>query len=317
MQTSLTVSSIRAFYEYLAAKPTTFIRQLNEVTNRLMNHEALWAGCSDEVLFATSTRNYIVLPRQFVAILGVDRCCAALPVFSQFHQYIEMGLGWVNPAEMTMAGLIDDAFTCTQIETSGTFTLRIKLSTNSDAGKLIRFFGEDENSLPIYTSGSGFDGINYTTVFPLGNTTQQFTKLTGIQAPPNMVGRWTLWQVVSGTEVQVGTYEPGETNPMYRKYKVGVRHDPDVIRCYCSRQWIPAMTETDFVYPGCLSAIKMGFKALQLEDANKKDGPEGADAQWERAYTCLDDDLARTRGYQLPSLRLISGPYPRPNHFVN
>lgn len=317
MQTTSTVASLRALYEGLSSA-ANFVADLNQISYRLMNSD-LWEGCTDEVLFASSSTNTFVLPRQFVSVLGYDRNSVPMPVFGQFHQYIEMGIGWQDPTEMTMAGLIADGMAVTQIEPTGTFTLRVKITNATDAGKVIRFYGEDENNQPIYTALTGTPGINLTLVNPSVDTTQQFTKVTGIQAPAAMLGRWTLWQVVSGVETQIGTYEPGEEFPQYRKYKKGVNLTPDVIRCFCRRQWVKVSAETDWVFPGCQSAYKFGFKALQLENANKfgSDNTPNADDMWARAEAELDKELAKIRGYEIPSLRMFGGPYPKWNFIVN
>lgn len=320
MDTTTTVATVRGLYQDLASSPEAFLSELNEITSRLLNSDP-FKGWTDEVLFATSSATSIVLPRQYAAILGWNRNDVPMPVFGQFHQYIEMGIGWQDPSEMVMNGLIADGTTVTQVEPTGTFTLKVYISNTADAGKIIRFNGKDQNGQPIYTAGTAVsaEGVALTTVNPAAVTTQQFTALTGIQAPSNMLGRWTLWQVIAGAETQIGTYEPGEEFPSYRKYKVGVRGTPDVIRCFCRRQWLKLVAETDWVYPGCLPAIKMAFKALQLENANKYGGANepNADDQWQRAFDQLDKELAVIRGYEIPSLRMFGGPYPRANYIVN
>lgn len=320
MDTTTTVATVRGLYEALASTPEDFLSELNEITQRLLNSDP-FKGWTDEVLFATSSDTSIVLPRQYAAILGWNRNDVPAPIFGQFHQYVEQGIGWQDPATMTMQGLIADGTVVTQVAPTGTFTLKVYLSNTGDAGKIIRFFGKDQNGQPIYTAGSALtaEGVALTTVNPAAVTTQQFTAVTGIQAPANMLGRWTLWQVVNGAETQIGTYEPGEEFPSYRKYKVGVRGTPDVIRCFCRRQWIKLVAETDWVHPGCLPAIKMAFKALQLEDASKygSDNTPNADAQWQRAFDQLDKELSVIRGYEIPSLRMFSGPYARISPIVN
>lgn len=317
MQTSVIVSQVRTLYESLASSSAAFISELNEVTERLMSSD-LWHGCTDEVLFGLSDDGYLVLPRPFVSVLGYTRNGCARPVFDQFHEYQQLGIGWQDVDRMGCFGLLDTGMVPSQKEITGTATLRVKPSVANDAGKTIRFYGKDQNGFPVFTPASGVDGIPLITAVPSSDTTQQFTVLTGVQAS-GMVGRWTLWQVVNGQETQIGSYEPGEDVPSYRRYKIGLRTDETVVRCFCRRQWVPVVAETDFVFPGCMAAIKMGLKALQLEDANKygSDRDPNADDQWQRAYSELDNELAVIRGGALPTLKMIGGPYPMWNYTVN
>lgn len=318
METNLAVSTVRALYESLASSSAAFISELNEVTNRLMSEE-IWHGCTDEVLFPSSAATSLVLPRQFVSILGYDINGVPLPTWGTFHQYIEKGIGWVDPDRMSTFGLIGETDVCTQVQISAAATLRVKPSLAVDAGKVIRFFGSDQNDQPIYTAPSGVEGIDLTTAVPSSDTTQQFKHLSMIQCLTPMVGAWTLWQVVSGQETQIGRYDPGDSIPTFRRYKIGLRQTTDVIRCFCRRQWIPVAAETDPIFPGCLSAIKIGFKALQLEDANKfgGDNTPNADDMWKRSFSELDKELAVRRGSELPSLKIIGGPYPMWPQLVN
>lgn len=317
MNTQTSVATVRSLYERLASSPEAFLSELNEVTNRLMNAD-LWHGCTDNVLFGLSNSGYIVLPQHFISVLGYTINDIPRPVFSQFHEYIEHGIGWQDVSEMGTFGLLDAGMVVTQVEISGTVTLRVKITSATDAGKVIRFYGLDQNSQPIVDS-VGVEGTIITAAYPSADGSQQFTALTGIQVPVNMVGRWTLWALDSnGAETQIGTYQPGELAPSYRRYKVGIRTDQDVIRCFCRRQWVRAWNETDWIFPGCLSAIKMGFKALQLEDANKyADSSPSADDQWGRAFTELDKELSVLRGYTLPSLRIFGFGNPRVPVIVN
>lgn len=320
METQLTVSSIRAIYESLASSPSSFLSELNEITARLLNRD-IWAGCSDEVLFPASADGYFVLPRQFVAVLGYDFNNVPRSIFGRFHQYIECGYGWQCEENMCLGGLIEDGFMVTQKTTSGTFYLRVKPSVALDASKQIRLYGLDAQSVPQPIMTSGVDGIQLIIGVPQSTTIQKFTSLTGIQAPAGMLGEWSLWQVdaTTGVETQVGSYQPGETAPSYRKYKIGHRTTNDVIRCFCRRQWVAATSETDWIFPRCLPAIKMGFKALQLEDASKYGGDNtpNADTQWTRAENELDAELAVLRGGELPSLKIFGGPYPMCGYRVN
>lgn len=318
METNLTVSQVRSLYENLVNPATQFIPALNEVTQRLMTHD-LYHGCTDEVLFPASAATHLVLPRQFVSVLGYDWNNIPLPMWGQFHQFIERGIGWVDPDEMGTFGLIEDTDVCCQTPISGTATLRVKPSLSVDEGKVIRFYGTDANRLPVYSSPSGIEGVDLTTAMPSSDTTQTFTHLSMVRCQVPMQGAWTLWQVVDGTETQIGSYAPFDMIPTFRRYKIGMRQTTDVIRCFVRRRWMPLNHETDPVFPGHLPALKLGLRARQLENANVygTGGGPNADGMWQRAFNECDKLLAVLRGGQLPSLKLISGPYPQFQRFVN
>lgn len=318
MQTSLTVAQVRAQYESLVIPSTQFLPALNEVTERLMSSD-LWHGTTDEVLFPASTATELVLPRQFVAILGYTINGCPRPTWSTFHQYIERGIGWVDPDNMGTFGLIADTDVCSQVQISGNATLRVKPSLAIDAGKVIRFFGNDPNGQPIYTQPSGIEGIDLTTAVPSSTTTQEFSHLSMVRCQVPMQGAWTLWQVVDGQETQIGQYQPFDSIPTFRRYKIGLRQSTDVIRCFCRRQWMPVYHDTDPVFPGCMAALKFGFKARRLENASiyGTGGGPNADEMWKRAEEELDRELGVRRGSELPSLKIIGGPYPQASYFVN
>ena len=97
--------------------------------------------------------------------------------------------------------------------------------------------------------------------------------------------------VVNGTETELGSYEPGELKPQYRRYKTG--KITSVIRIYARRRTIEVVDETDPVQPPDMAAIEFGLRALQLE-AQDKQGD--ADKLWARAVRELDNQIRASRG---------------------
>lgn len=315
MQTALTLKAVNDRFGWMFPSQARLIDAVQRSCERYMGRN-LWEGTAETVDFGATSDTRIVLPRYFIAILGYSRAKVPRPVFGQFHEYQEQGIGFIDPNDRFIEQAIDDGRTCTQKEISGTCTLRVKITNAADNGKIVRFYGKDQDGNRITTNGE--DGIPFTMVNPSADTTQQFSALANISMQTSAVGRWTLWQVIGGVETQIGAYEPGEDVPNYRAYKVGKRftsdNDCDTIRCYCRRGYVEPRVLTDFVWPGNMIAIRWGLKACQYEDSGKMDLADGA---WGRGEKELDDEIGAMRGSQITTLRLEGMALPRRTCNVN
>lgn len=315
MQTNLTLAAVYARYGWMFPSQARLIDAVQRTCERYMGSN-LWEGTAETVDFGATDDTRIVLPRYLIAVLGYSRAKVPRPVFGQFHEYQEQGLGWIDPATTPMSLAIDDGRTCTQKQISGTCILRVKLTNAADGGKIVRFYGKDQDGFRIMTNGD--DGIPFTMGYTSADTSQQFSELAAIVMQTSMVGRWTLWQVINGAETQIGAYEPGEDVPNYRAYKVGIRSssddDFDTIRFYCRRGYVEPRVLTDFVWPGNMIAIRWGLKACQYEDSGKMDLADGA---WARGEAELNDEIAAMRGSEIPTLRLEGMALPRMQELVN
>jgi hypothetical protein len=315
MQTNLTLAAVYNRFGWKFQTQDRLIGAVQRACERLMGSN-LWEGTAETVDFGVTSDTRIVLPRYFISVLGYSRAKVPRPVFGQFHEYQEQGIGFIDSATTLMAQAIDDGRTCTQKQISGTCILRVKLTNASDGGKIVRFYGKDQDGNRIMTNGE--DGIPFTMGYTSADTSQQFSELAAISVQTSTVGRWTLWQVIDGVETQIGAYEPGEDVPNYRAYKVGIRDTSndefDTIRFYCRRGYVEPRVLTDLVYPGNMNAIMYGIDATKYEDSGKNDL---ADRQWARAEKELSDELAAMRGSEIPTLRLEGMALPRIQEIVN
>lgn len=315
MQTALTLNTVYNRYGFMFPSQARLIDAVQRTCERYMGSN-LWEGTAETVDFGVSTDTRIVLPRYFISVLGYSRAKVPRPVFGQFHEYQEQGIGFIDPDTTYLDQAIDDGRTCTQKQISGTCILRVKLTNINDGGKVVRFYGKDQDGFRITTNGE--DGIPFTMGYTSADTSQQFSELGAISMQTSTVGRWTLWQVIDGVETQIGAYEPGEDVPNYRAYKVGIRdstdNDFDTIRFYCRRGYVEPRVLTDLVYPGNLNAIRYGLRAVQFEDSSKDDL---ADRQWARGEKELSDEIAAMRGSEITTLRLEGMALPRIQEIVN
>ena len=299
MDTQLTLADVRAqlYPEVNAANPNDplFLQRLNEVRSRLI-YNGKWKGSLMTLNFP-ATQGFITLPRDYAAVLVMRYRCIPRMVFTQFLPFSASGPGYMDEAKRFPGVMVDmgDGFV-TQSDITTTGTLRITVTDAADASKIIRLYGRDQNDNEIYDA-TGVAGINVTTAAPSVTTTQQFSKVTGIQAPPNMTHLWTLSVVNGAVATQLGAYQPGETRPSYRRYQTGETRD--TIQTICQRRFIPVVNETDWVIPGNMSALRMGLQSMSSEFANQQDI---ADQKQARAIDFLNDEARAFRGGAIPTL---------------
>jgi hypothetical protein len=280
-----------------------FVKNLNLVRQRYVL-SGLWKGILNRSDYnLPAGQGYFTLSRGDESIVGIDICCRPMMVMNQWFEFNPVGIGYMPEDKRGCGPVIDmgDGFVV-QKDISENCTLRLKLEDATDAGKTVRLFGLDEDGREIYDS-NGFKGITLTTASPSSDTTQVFSRITGLQFP-FMVGYSTLWQVVSGVETQIGVYAPGEMTPCYRRYKTGILNQDEgvTLRTFCRQRFVPVAAATDYVIPGNVGALKWGFLALKHEDAGRI---EEADASWARGEKLLNEELAALRGSAITTLRLL------------
>jgi len=295
MNSRLTVSDVRAQLWTLAdpndINSAKFLRMLNEVCEKYIL-SGKWKGAVVNVDFDNAA-GYISLPYEYYSVLCTTYNKCPVMTFSQFHTYQENGPGELDDARQWAGILIDlgDGFaTQTDIETAGT----LKIMTHvADDTKTIRIFGLDTNGSVIY-SNDGTEGELVTCVAPSVNTTNTFSKVTGIQATPDpavtMTRAWTLW-VNNAPAVQIGSYYPGENRPMYRRYQTGQAEK--AIRVCCHRRFMLMRNESDWVIPGNLSALRSGFWSLNFMDGSDYASAQAAFAD---GLTWLNNEAKASRG---------------------
>lgn len=300
MNTSLTVKSARKLLGYLVDpdddNSPRFLPFLNRACEALL-YSGKWVGSIIQVVFDSSS-GFITLSRDHLAVLGGQYQNVPVPTFTQFAEYVEGGHGQLDETlGVLLTSLYDmgDGF-CTQADITDTGTLRVKITDPNDAGQTVRLFGLDEDGVEIYEDGKR--GVELTLADPSADTTQQFSKITGIQAD-SLAGAWSLWVVVSAVETQIGTYQPNETMPRYRRYKTGTT--TEAIRVICQRRFIPMSEDSDPVFPGNINALTYAFKAMMNEDTDEDDRVE---LNWGRAYKKLNEEAKASRGGAQPQIQI-------------
>lgn len=309
MSAKLPVSDIRAVLEDYASSTANFLGELNQVMARYWE-----MGIFDQMLhryiYPTGPGDYgiIALPRECLSLVGINFGGSPNAIYNQVHQFQELGIGYMNPDEYSMRGVIDwgDGHPTSIPISSVSSTagkLRFTIESALDAGKTVRLFGTSDTDKKerIYTSG--VLGEQLTTVSPFNDTVQSYTDVTGIQIQSGFVGYSQLSYIdSSGTVTQIGEFEPGDTRPNFRWYVTGVSNSQ--VQTLCRKRFITLVNETDWVEPANFGAIKMGFQALTQEDAAQQ---EAAETFWAQGRAMLERQLQSLRGSIQPRMPFKGG----------
>jgi len=285
-----------------------FLQTLNRAIQRLMN-SGKWRGAIERMTFKVNrlgngSEGYIMLPRRFQSLLAATYNKVPRPVFSQWHEFIQNGPGQLDETKPYYGVLIDDGdgWPCQkEIPNATAGYIRIDISVAGDAGKVIRFEGEDQNGEPIYdNTGVGF---NLTTAYPTTTlNTQLVTKITAVQKPV-FTGYQSAFIVQSGVPTQIARWEPTETIPCYHRYSTGKLPSPidddHCIEILAQRRAIQLIAETDFVIPGNLEALGCMLRGTQQSSSLQRNGSA---AEWSDAHDILNEEARAQRGGSRPSV---------------
>lgn len=303
MNTAITVADARAAL-YQIVNPGNpddpqFLSWLNQARERLML-SGKWKGMLVTVTFPVAD-GFFTLPPNFLSVLGCTYGGFPVPTFSQYLTYQENGPGEINDTSAFPYQLIDlgDGFATTTditLDDGEDAQNIIVYSQAADDGKTIRIFGEDADDRPIYDATGAF-GIEVTLASPSVQPATPFKRITGVIKERTVDYVELRGSPSVSAEYTLSVYQPSETRISYRRYKTS--QATQAIRCLCLRRFLPVYSETDWVVPGNLAALKFSMKALFLEDA---DDFENASQVMSRAIGFLNNEAKALRGGAQASL---------------
>lgn len=102
--------------------------------------------------------------------------------------------------------------------------------------------------------------------------------------------------VSTGDETLIGTYDPGETVPNYRRYRLGAVSAGatlTTIHCMTKRRFVEAVADSDELIPGSLRALELGLIARRFDLTHDV---KEATEYWRRAFALLNSQLAEEQG---------------------
>lgn len=286
----LTVAKARdLLYEHVdASNPMDekFLRTLNQLVQRFID-SGLWAKAEFQVDLS-APNGYITLPRRASALLGL-RVSNQSPrrIFALAHEFNEVGPG-SHEFDRTMTSVVEmeDACVHTDLTAAATVYLRVTAGDTGIGGEAV-LRGYDADGKRLY-SADGQDGLRVTLASGDNNFPSAVRRIESLTLP--LMSKYCSLR--TGT-TELGVYEPGETDPSYRRYKVGATPSNCTVTALCSRRHVELVNEDDLVIPSNVGALKHGLIALRLEDQSDLDSSV---AHFDQAYALLNAELRRLRG---------------------
>lgn len=292
------------------ASATLSAKYINFATKSIIN-SGKWVGLEERVAL-TVYDNRISLPRKYVSAEAASiqgegdnfRCAWSYPIVNQWFEFIAGGPGLnTNPPYDTpqFQDLGSSFVVFRPLPSAG--TLKITTSATETASPfLIRGFSGGQK---VYSgTGTGrIEGVTLTVPVTINTsvaTTQEFDagdSLYSIVKPTtNGVLTFTHVATVGGTETVVGRYEPGETLPAYRSYRVPLRcNNSGQVVALCKVQQVDVVVDNDEIYPGNINALEDALRALAYRRNAEDDRAETALA---RSIRELNNELGETNSVQ-------------------
>jgi hypothetical protein len=267
---------------------TEFRGMVNESQRRLIKR-GNWFGTEVLVHFCLYS-GCITLPRYIGTLLGIRFCGMDAP---------EIKNGWYDiagPGSCSCTHTVTEIGTATTYNAiSGTIGKYIRYSADKleDLGKTITIYGLDANNQPLQERVGGIwqRGLTLTLVAPHAQTTILARKITSVIREATQAN-CRLYEVdsVGGYVRDLALYEPSETNPRYRQYRInGFQFLPTgcsevdgiklrKVTAMVKLAFVPVMANNDFLVIDDFDAIKFMLQAIRREEA-------GEDAQAEVSIT--------------------------------
>lgn len=287
MSSGLTVGFARrnlptaALNDKRATSAATASPYFNAATAWLMSH-GKWKGSVQAAAFAVQDNQQVTLPRGMLAILGCSiqgtgdayRVTQRFPVLNEWFQWVPGGPGIITrpPYDVTGFAAQGDGFVLFRDLASASAITATTTTTESSA-QVVNIRGYSGGA-KVYT-GTGaarIEGENVTlptsagpaitsTVWDAGNSIYGVTK-------PATNGVVTF----TGSGNLIGSYEPGEQVPCYRRYLVPQRINSDgQLVAICKRRHVDVATDNDEIVPGNLTALEIALMAVDFRRKAEED----------------------------------------------
>lgn len=305
MATGLTVAEARAalYPQIDPSNPATplFLPALNAVSERIIN-SGQWKNMYGYVEYLQTT-GFFVLPSQWESVIGITYVNNPALIEGQMQEFLTSGPGFFDELQHNLHIVIDQGDICTQVVQTQGGNPQFSIANPADAGKIVRVYGYYTSTGGKVYDANGVEGIEVTLAVSPVTMTQDMV-ISQIDKEVTL-GQVTLNVIVSGTPTLLAVYDPLETNPIYRCYKLGTipaRSDnKPVIRCKVKRRFLKMRAETDLVWPDNLGALKFALIAYQMENQGAFELQQ-SEVFWQKCYQVLNQGLKQNRGGIRPLL---------------
>jgi hypothetical protein len=300
-----------------------FADYVNRATRRLMKRGA-WFG-TECLMRLCTTGCDVVFPRHVGTVLGLRMCKAGqVEIRNNWWAILSPGCGgWVNSlypgygSGWGYGGIYGGGFYGGVPNSTDTNTVPIFNQVSGNTGKLIRYhvvkqqdygktitiYGKQYGGQPLQTEvdGAWVNGVTITAANPVAQTTILVTKIDSVVREATQ-GMAYLYEYDPATTKlrMLAVYEPSETNPSYRhmlipamKYGAGCFTDENDQTTYqfealVKLQYIPVVSDNDFLLLDNLDALALAIQALKAEEANDD---SLAEIKWTKAIEDLNFEL--------------------------
>lgn len=314
----LTLSQARQkLYRYVSPSLDSGIvtDKINSALERIYN-SGKWKGLLTSVAFSSVddptawwtelVPRTITLPRQFQAVLGVTFNNIPRLTYPRWQEYMANGGGNIT-AGTGMQKIVDagDGF-LTWADPSAYYYPRFEITDPQDVGKTVHFTAIDGLGNQVYDA-AGNHGFTVTlTSQGVTFNTVAIAKITSIRKDITE-GSVNLFAVNPNDPTQksqIASYEPTETSPSYKRYKLVGADFTKTIDCLCKRRFVDLVDGPDdntVIIPDNEGALKMTLMALQYEDKNDL---ERAENYFQKAIQLLNSELKEDMGAPIVTLQM-------------
>lgn len=278
-------------------------------------------GVSFSIYYDANQQAFITLPRGILSLLSsaygvtspglppsANVRFSTMQINGPWHEFGNGG--WGVGDQVWGRGMQDagDGWTTFRDLTEPSY-LRVVTSEAEAGGATMLFRGLDQNSNEIY-SGTGTNTIQGVNLDISTGLVTQTTQIFG--ASPTLVKKPVTYApvnlysvgVASGTVILIAVYDPGDTSPGFRRYKLGgmtsTQNQPipfTTLHAMVKRRFVPAVSLSDELIPGNIPAIEQGLMGRRYD---LQSDTKTADEYWGEAIALLNAELGEFNGAAVP-----------------
>lgn len=306
--------------EVLNLNPTSpkALRYLNRAQEELLDM-GRWVGTTMKFTVCT-TKGFITWPRELETIEALSINGRGTQLQNQWYQFQDYGVdyrgyysggGWSNgymyPLQygfgIDQAEAISFDYVCAK---GNPKKLKVYGTATEAAGAriLLQFYDGEGNYVRTNDGIEGWVDGEFVAINPTTpqTTINAVTSWVGVQKPvTNGIVRITELDTVTNLERLLAVYEPGETNPAYRRTLItgfcggcGSSDSPvSNVTVIGSQRYIPAVTPRDYLCIASKPALIRKAKAIYLMDNNNE---QQSLVQSASAFDILDKQLCKWTG---------------------